>query len=117
MSEGNRSTAYRAALDSAYSELDQMMERMAQLRNRRGQLEKALDALKPVVDAAIHVVPSEPQQTVVATERPQETVESNIYQFQQVQEAAARTAHPVVEDANDPLQKHINHALGMLAAV
>jgi len=94
-----RGPAYRAALGEAYRELDEICARLAELRVRKEQIEKAATALQALVSANSAEAP-ESYQPAMPAPSPVYEMPSNERRQEQV---------------TDPLQKQINHALGMAA--
>ncbi len=121
MSESNRETLYRAALDAAHADLNQVLESIAHLRSRMELIEGAINALKPVVETLNQVelnqaVPStELKPVLVAHEQTAQAPASDADPNSEPFDLEAYRAHPVVEHSTDSLQEHINQALGMLA--
>jgi len=121
MSENTHEPAYRAALETAYSDLDQICKRLAELRANKEVIEKALDALRGLVDSSVHV--AEATQPIAAA-APAPVSPAPVYEFTPkavpVPPAvdpfapAARRDQPAFVPGND-LESHINHALGLAA--
>jgi hypothetical protein len=93
-----RGPAYRAALSEAYRELDEICERLAELRVRKERIEKAAVALQELV-SAMSAVPAQGQ--------PAMPVHTPVYEMPSNDRRQ--------EQVTDPLQRQINHALGMAA--
>jgi|GEM_PF-4539975 len=112
MSAELRGPAYRAALSEAYLELDQICERIAQLRTRKEQLERASAALQSMMGAAVQQQPEQPAaeqvevQAAVPAPAPAPVYEMPVH---------APVAERRRESSADPLQRHIDQALGMAA--
>lgn len=97
-----RGPAYRAALVEAHLELEQICERLAALRVRKEHLEGAVAALQPMMAA-------KPVPVAVRAQAP-------VTHSAPVVEMPAERKREAVRDVPmDPLQRHINQALGMAA--
>lgn len=107
MSAELRGPAYRAALQEAYLELDQICERIAQLRTRKEQLERASVALQSMLGVAAEPQPAAQQVEVQEVAPPP----APVYEMPAHAPAAERRR----EVSSDPLQRHIDQALGMAA--
>jgi hypothetical protein len=92
--------AYRAAYDSAQTELGQIYERLSQLRARQEQIQVAADALKMLVGSDSPLDSSSHTSKAV--------FEINSKDFLQSAPPAAQEAE---EEAGDPIQQHIKKAL------
>ncbi len=104
MSAELRGPAYRAALSEAYLELDEICERIAQLRTRKEQLERASAALQAMMgERQVQAQPLEEQ----AHAKQEVAPPAPVYQMP--------TTERRREVSSDPLQRHIDQALGMAA--
>jgi hypothetical protein len=103
MGELKRETAYRAALDTAHADLNQVLDRMTQLHARQEQVGRVLDALRPVVECGQAENPVNQQP---AREIANPSVNSS------QQPVVMRRAN---DGAPNALQSQIDQALGMLA--
>ena len=119
MNEANRGSSYRVALDSANSELEEIMGRMTYLHSRKVKIEGAMQALKPILEEAgqTTAAPERPQEPVAAAQAPHEAGDAKVFQFQRAAEPAPQKARTASANTSDALQRQIDHALGMLAAV
>lgn len=115
MSAELRGSAYRAALSEAYVELDQICERIAQLRTRKEQLERASVALQSMMGAAAQQQPVathvEVQEVVAAPAQAPAPAPAPVFEMPVHAPVAERRR----ESSADPLQRHIDQALGMAA--
>jgi hypothetical protein len=109
MSAELRGPAYRAALSEAYLELDQICERIAQLRMRKEQLERASAALQTMMEAPAQQQPMAPQ--IEVREAVPAPSPAPVYEMPTHVPIAERQR----ESPADPLQRHIDQALGMAA--
>jgi hypothetical protein len=114
MSDNSHEPAYRAALDSAFAELDQISQRLTELRANKQVIETALDALRPIVESL------GPVQTIQQPAAP--VVQAPVFEITSkshsvISEPAApvyrREPQPIV--AGSSLEDQINHALGLAA--
>jgi hypothetical protein len=96
-------TAYRAAYESAQTEIGQIYERLSQLRARQEQIQVAADALKLLVGSDAS---SEAAQSSVSSKA---VFEINTKDF--LSNAPAPASHEVEEESTDPIQQHIKKAL------
>ena len=111
MSVHTHDPAYKAALDSAFGELEQIAQRMSELRAKKQIIEVAVNALRPIVEAASEASPS--HQAVVPAAPVLEITSKN-------HAVAPEPAAPVHRQeapkfAGGSLEDQINHALGLAA--
>jgi hypothetical protein len=104
MNEKLREPAYRAAYDSAQTELGQICERMIQLRARQDQIHVAAEALKLLVGSDGSLEGSATNASVSS----KTVFEINTKDFLQ---NASAPQQEVEEEPSDPIQKHIRAAL------
>ena len=98
MNDKAHEPAYRAAYDSAQSELGQIYERLSQLRARQEQIQVAVEALKLLVGS------ESPVDNTTHTSKA--VFEINTKDFMQ-----SAGSHPVEEVSSDSLQQQIKKAL------
>lgn len=105
-----RGPAFRAALNEALRELDEINEKLVILHARRQLLEAASDALKPMVNSRFAQHVAQEKTTPQSLEYAEPT--------------SAPASAPVLEmpaadkpreAVTDPLQRQINQALGLAA--
>ncbi len=120
MPEQHREPAYRAAINAANSDLDQICAMIAQLRSRKEQMERAVAALNGLFGSPETVTVSQPtEQTHLSApiESPVTPISAawNNYEPSYSYEAqrAAEPAHQPGPEGD--LTNHINRALGMFA--
>jgi len=90
--------AYRAAYESAQTEIAQIYERLSQLRARQEQIQVAADALKMLVGSD--------QSFEAPSNASKQVFEISTKDF--LQNSPQQT---VEEDSSDPIQQHIKNAL------
>jgi hypothetical protein len=100
MNDKAHEPAYRAAFDSAQSELGQIYERLSQLRARQEQIQVAAEALKLLVGS------DSPVDNTTHTSKA--VFEINTKDFMQ---SAPPAAQAIEEESGDPIQQHIKKAL------
>jgi hypothetical protein len=94
--------AYRAAYDSAQTELGQIYERLSQLRARQETIQVAADALKLLVGADAS--------SEASSSASKQVFEISTKDFLQSSPAPA-IAQESEEESSDPIQQHIRKAL------
>src|SRR6266568_5131987 len=102
--EGNVDV-YRAAFESANSELTEILEDFEKLRARKEQVEKLVTVLKPLIDGGEQVVTSDSTETDAPPPEGQ-TVD-----------ARQASSEEKVERGADPFQRRIDHVLGIGAGI
>lgn len=126
MIEHTHEPAYRAALETAYSDLDQICKRLAELRANKEVIEKALDALRGIVDMSAPVAEiAQPMAVSAPPPTPAPVAPAPVYEFTPrsvpVPPAAdpfapaPRREQPAAIVPGSDLESHINHALGLAA--
>ncbi|HTB96973.1 MAG TPA: hypothetical protein VK716_08175 [Terracidiphilus sp.] len=114
MSDNFHEPAYRAALDSAFAELDQISQRLTELRANKQVLETAIDALRPMFDS-ISQVPATQQAPIPAVQASVFEISSKSHPIasEPVVPTYRRDPHPA--PVGSSLEDQINHALGLAA--
>lgn len=118
---------YRAALDQANAQLRGLFQEYERLQLRKEQIESALTALEPFLDVGpvldtkeshIHEVPHmEPAANVTThIEPPHEIPEPVITMATSPVPPVTAASDPIAETEMDPIQRRINHALGLAVA-
>jgi hypothetical protein len=122
MNEGHREISYRAALDEANRDLDQILERLAYLRSRKEQVDGVVLALRPVVDALKPVIEQPqanlyrvPEPAVVSFAPAQPVAEPVFQSFERTVESKPIEIHSAVAKSADKIQAHIDQVIGMWA--
>ena len=88
MSQDDRKNVYRAAIDAAYAELNEIISRVEELHLRKDRVEKAMEALKPILGG----------EEAAATPAPKAASSSPAPE----QQASAPSADPMQEGENPP---------------
>lgn len=118
MSINTHEPAYKAALDSAYGELDQISLRMTELRAHKQVIEAAVNALRPLVEAASETIVNRP---VVTPAAPVAAPAVPVFEITSKSHPAPEPVAPVHRHEPQPafaggsLEDQINHALGLAA--
>jgi hypothetical protein len=118
---------YRAALDQANAQLRGLFGEYERLQLRKEQIEDALTALEPFLDieplldskeAHIHEVPHlEPPANVATHIEPAHEIPEPAMTMEATSAAPVTAAFaPNTEKEMDPIQRRINHALGLAVA-
>ena len=113
MSVHTHDPAYKAALDSAFGELEQIAQRMTELRAKKQIIEVAVNALRPIVEAASEA-PS-PSHQAVAPAAPVFEITSKSHAVAPEPVAAVNRQEAQPKFAGGSLEDQINHALGLAA--
>ncbi len=88
MNQDDRKNVYRAALDEAHVELNEILGRVEELRLRKDRVEKVMEALKPMMGGDEQAATPAPQ-AMSATSAPE-------------QRTSAMSAGPMQEGENPP---------------
>ena len=112
MSVHTHDPAYKAALDSAFGELEQIAQRMTELRAKKQVIEAAVTALRPIVETASE---TSPNYQATASSAPVFEITSKSHPMAPEQAAPANRQEAQPKFAGGSLENQINHALGLAA--
>lgn len=112
MSVHTHDPAYKAALDSAFGELEAIAQRMTELRAKKQVIEAAVNALRPIVEAASETSPSH---QAAAPSAPVFEITSKSHPVAPEPAASVHRQEAQPKFAGGSLEDQINHALGLAA--
>lgn len=115
MSIHTHEPAYKAALESAQGELDQIAQRMTELRAQKQIIEAAVVALRPIVEAASENAASYQPAAVTAAPVFEITAKSHPVAAEPAAPAPVYRQEPKPAFTGGSLEQQINHALGLAA--
>jgi hypothetical protein len=104
MKQDEHVDVYRAAFESASSELTEILGEFEKLLRRKDQVEKLVTVLKPLVSVDEHVAVAESNPDTITPEG-------------QAAETPMASSEETMERGPDPFQRRIDHVLGIGAGI
>ncbi len=107
-------STYRAAMDRAMEELDELFQEARKMRSQMERIESVLEALKPMIAAGESTTEIERYSTIMASEAVPETAHA----IAQSMRPMGEVLPPVTQGkgvVSDPIQQRIDSVLGLVA--
>lgn len=112
MTEADHQPVYLAAFAAAYSELDELLAIHKQLQIRKEQLEEAAQALASLFESEKRAALRDQHSSV---EPRNETLSPGPCLIERREESLPLPKMLAPDESSDPIQRRINHALGIAA--